>query len=104
VSKFLVPVSVLFLIFAPAFYFSRFSLPDSHIVRCAWKSGGQPAIGDVLTFKDSSIKINSGYIYKNDVVFAEITQREFRIFAGDKITIKNIKTDISGVYHEKGCK
>lgn len=103
-SKFLVPVNVLFLISATAFYFFRFSLPDSHIVRCVWKSGGQPSIGDVLTFEDSSIKIKSGSIYENDVVFAEITQKQFRPFVGNTITIKDIKTGISGVYHEKGCK
>jgi hypothetical protein len=96
-----------FIGFITALYFFRFSLPDSHIVKCSWKADGSSPggdFGDVLAFDDPSVKMESGYIYRNGVVVAQITERKFRFLAGDYITLKDIKTGVLGTYYEKGCK
>lgn len=101
--KLFVLLGIVFTSFLTAFYLFRFSLPDSHIVQCHWKSGGSSPVGDVLLFKNSSVKINAGYIYRNGTAFAQITERKFRFLADDYIVVKNINNGISGAYYEKGC-
>jgi hypothetical protein len=85
-----------------ALYSTRWSMPDSRIAQCVWKSGGASPLGDVLIFKDASNQFKSGVIYREGVAVGKVTQKEFRWFADNIITVES-SAGRSGDYFEKGC-
>ena len=85
-----------------ALYSTRWSMPDSRIAQCVWKSGGASPLGDVLIFKDASNQFKSGVIYQQGVAVGKVTRKNFRWFADNIITVES-SAGRSGDYYEKGC-
>lgn len=95
---------LILLIFAISFllFLKNYGLSDHLIKKSWWKVGEPIGLPDILAFDKTK-----GCYLKNDTIFISniakviILEREFRIFADHKLTLKNIDNKQVGSYYQK---